>query len=171
MEIFYWFCFPGKLWCPQVPWLACEVMLLATEARQWMALIPAEGFGVLFKGSSEPPLFREWSEMVIFYFLDNHSGCRSVEDGSPRKLDSGDHDPQGNNSLEHSAKPHTSGSHVFHLPAIQNFFFGRAQLIPSYCKIIWGWSWAKSLLLIGPQCSGTMGEGRWIGGVKLLFLT
>lgn len=45
--------------------------------------------------------------MVIFYFLDNHSGCRSVEDGSPRKLDLGDHDPQGNNSLEHSAKTST----------------------------------------------------------------
>ena len=57
--------------------------------------------------------------MVIFYFLEKHPGCRSVEDVSPRKLDLGEHEPRWNDSLEIQLNLHTSERHVFHLPATQ----------------------------------------------------
>lgn len=70
--------------------------------------------------------------MVLFYFLENHPGCRTVEHESPRNLDLGECDPQGNNSSEHSAKPpHIWESRV--LPSNhQTLLFVRAQLSPPY---------------------------------------
>lgn len=63
-------------------------------------------------------MFRERSERVIFYFLENHSGCRSVEAGSPKKLDLGDRDLKESVLWRIQLTLCLSARQEFHFPAL-----------------------------------------------------